>query len=67
MTPSLLTLTEVASLLNVKYHRAATLAREGILPVIHLGRQVRVSPEALHLFISEGGKSLPGGWRRRAE
>lgn len=60
----LLTLVEVAEILGVKYPRAADLARQGILPVVRLGRTVRVDPAALAKFIAEGGKSLSGGWRR---
>ena len=61
MTKELLTLDQVARILQVKYHRAAELAREGILPVIRLGRQVRVCPDQLAAFLANGGASLPTG------
>jgi excisionase family DNA binding protein len=61
---ALLTLTEVAKILRVKYARATDLARSNILPVVRLGRQVRVDQRALDAFIAGGGKALPGGWRR---
>ena len=60
----LLTLREAASILRVKYPRAAELAREGIIPVVRLGRQVRIDPDQLDMFLQNGGKALPGGWRR---
>lgn len=49
-----------------KQDRVYTLLREGILPGVHLGRQVRVDKQALDEFIRNGGKALPGGWRREA-
>jgi len=65
MQKQLLSLEETARLLGVSYPRAAELARQGIVPVVRLGRQIRVDPEILTSFISEGGKALPGGWRRK--
>jgi excisionase family DNA binding protein len=60
----LLTLKQTANLLHVSYARATELAREQIIPVVRLGRQIRVNPADLNQFISDGGKALPGGWRR---
>lgn len=54
---------EVAARLNTSAARVQDLARQGILPSIALGRQRRFDPEAIERFISEGGQSLPGGWR----
>lgn len=64
MTKELLTLEQAARVLKVRYPRAAELAREGIIPVVRLGRQVRIDPEQLDEFILTGGKRLPGGWRK---
>ncbi len=64
MHQTLLTLEETAKQLNVSYARAAQLAREGILPTIRLGRQIRVHPDQLSEFLARGGRALPGGWRR---
>ena len=64
MVNELLTLEDVARVLHVKYGRAAELGREGIIPVVRLGRQIRINPEELNSFIASGGKALPGGWRR---
>jgi excisionase family DNA binding protein len=66
MTKELLTLDQTAKVLKVKYARAAELARDGLLPVVRLGRQIRVDPDQLNEFISNGGKALPGGWRKEA-
>lgn len=54
----LLTLRECAELLNVTYQRAAALARHGALPVVHLGRSVRVRADALDDFLQRGGATL---------
>ncbi len=61
---TLLTLAQTALALNVSYARAAELARLGVLPVVRLGRQIRVDPTAIDELIKSGGKALPGGWRR---
>ena len=63
---SLMSLRDAARRLGVGYPRACELAREGILPVVRLGRTIRVDPAALDEFIRSGGKPLPGGWRREA-
>ncbi|RIV24734.1 DNA-binding protein [Alicyclobacillaceae bacterium I2511] len=63
----LLKLSEVAEVLNVTEDRAYQMAREGILPCIHMGRQVRVKPEALESWLANGGKALPGGWKKAVD
>jgi len=62
----LLTIPQVAERLQVSPQRAYEMARAGLLPAVRLGRQVRVSEEALEDWIRKGGKALPGGWRREA-
>lgn len=63
----LLTLREVTQIFPISYGRAAELARQNILPVVRLGRQKFVDPDALEAFIAGGGRALPGDWRRHAE
>ena len=63
MRRQLLSITEVAALLGISVDRAYSLAREGILPVVRLGRQVRVDPDQFEEWIKQGGKALPGGWK----
>lgn len=58
---------EVADRLNVSVLRAYALLRERRIQVVRIGRQVRVSEEALDEFIRTGGFELPGGWRREPE
>ena len=67
MPANLLSLAEAAKCLRVSYARATDLARHGVIPVVRLGRQVRVNPTDLQSFISNGGKALPGGWRLKTK
>ena len=60
----LLTARQVAVLLQVPPSRIYQLAREGLLPAVRLGRQIRVSAGALEKWIADGGRALPGDWRR---
>jgi len=62
----LLATEEVAEVLAVKPARVYELCRQGILPHVKLGRQVRVDKVALDEFITGGGKALPGGWKKEA-
>ena len=60
----LLTIPEVSDLLQVHPSRAYQLARDRVIPVVYVGRQVRVPREALQAWIEAGGQPLSGGWRR---
>ncbi len=66
MSLNLLKINSVAKILDVSEDRVYTLAREGILPHVRLGRQIRIDSQVLEEFIRGGGKALPGGWRREA-
>ena len=57
---------EVAAQLRVSRAHIYSLAREGLIPTVRVGRHVRVPVDALAAFIEGGGKGWPGGWRRRA-
>ena len=61
---SLLTAQQVAVLLQVPRARVYELVRLGLLPGIRVGRQVRLSPDALRQWIAAGGTALPGGLRQ---
>ena len=54
----LLTISEVAQVLGVRPARAYELARTGVLPVVHLRRQIRVSDQALGEWVAAGGQRL---------
>ena len=66
-TSNLMTVSEVATFLNMKQDKVYSLAREGILPTVRLARQIRFSRDALEKFINEGGKPLSGGWRKEEQ
>jgi excisionase family DNA binding protein len=62
-----LTASETARALRIDRRRVYALIRVGVLPAVHLGRQVRVAEVALEQFIKAGGRRLPGGWRKQPE
>ena len=66
-SPRLLTIGEVGKYLRLPPARVYALIRDDLLPAVHLGRQVRVTDVALDTWIANGGKALPGGWRRKAK
>jgi excisionase family DNA binding protein len=59
----LLKIYQAAEIMDVPVERAYALARDGILPVVHLGRQIRIAPEQFEEWIKNGGQALPGGWK----
>ena len=54
----LLTVQEVADVLRVPRSRAYELARKGLLPCVRIGRQIRISEDALAEWIAQGGQGL---------
>ena len=55
-----LTVDDVASRLQVSRRRVYDLLRLRWLPVVHVGRQLRVPSEAVRQFIAGGGYPLGG-------
>lgn len=60
----LMTAVEVATVLSVTVSRVYELTRDGILPGVRLGRQVRWDEDILAEFVRGGGRTLEEGWRR---
>lgn len=58
---------EVARILDISEARVYEMIRQGVLPAVRLGRQVRIDRQTLEEFIAQGGRALPGGWRREAK
>lgn len=52
---------------GIPRERAYELARQGILPHVRLGRQVRFVPAQVEAWIADGGQALPGGWRQEPD
>jgi len=65
MAQKLLRIAEVAARLDVRVERAYELAREGVLPVVRLGRQIRIEPERFEAFIERGGQGTTSGKARQ--
>lgn len=62
----LLRVQEVARIFDCSEQRIYEMARQGILPSVRLGRQIRIDREALEKFIEGGGQALAGGWKKEA-
>jgi putative molybdopterin biosynthesis protein len=60
----MLTMREVADRLGVSLQRAYEMGRAGLLPIVRMGRQIRVEETRLMSWIESGGRALPGGWKR---
>lgn len=54
----LLTVDEAAEVLRVSRQRVYAMARAGLIPAVHMGRQVRFSETAIRTWICEGGRTL---------
>ena len=54
----LLSVQDAAEILNVGVPRAYALVRQGGLPVVRIGRQIRIDPNQLEAFIAAGGKPI---------
>lgn len=67
MSIKLLRISEVAQILDVTEARAYEMARQGLFPIVRLGRQIRVDEEALRRWIIDGGQALSGGWKRNGD
>ncbi|ELK43456.1 helix-turn-helix domain-containing protein [Brevibacillus agri] len=66
MERTLLTMPEVAKILGISKERSYAIARDGLLPTVRIGRQIRVDQEQLNSWIQNGGQALSGGWRRNS-
>lgn len=57
---------EVARILDTPEQQVYSLIKKGILPAVHLGRQVRIDRVALDMFIESGGQAYSGGRKNEA-
>lgn len=64
---TLVTAVELSEVLGVSRARIYELAREGVLPVVRLGRTIRFSKQVVQAFIENGGKSWPNQWRKSSD
>ncbi len=56
MVRQLLDAGQVASILGVRKHRVYDLIRQGVLPRVQMGHQVRVDAAKLETWIENGGR-----------
>ena len=63
----LLTMKDVAQRLGISLQRTYEMGRLGLLPVVRLGRQIRVEEGRLASWVESGGRGLPGGWKRNSD
>ncbi len=63
----LLTVQEAAEFLRVTQARTYQLLRSGFIPVVRIGRQLRVDESALHQWVARGGHPLPRSTARPKE
>lgn len=55
---NLLTVEQIATYLDVSKRRVYQLIKKGILPVVRLGAQIRVSEDAYRDWVLQGGKGI---------
>lgn len=60
------TVTEMAQLLQLTPHRVYEAVRQGLLPAVRIGRQVRIEEQAFLSWVQAGGQTYEGGWKRQA-
>ena len=61
----LVKVTPVAEKLGLTPQQVYMYAREGIIPCVRIGRTLRFPLNKIEEFIEQGGKALPGGWRKQ--
>lgn len=66
MAEKLLKVAEAAELLNLSEYQTLVYCREGIIPHVRCGRQIRFDPAAIRKWITEGGAGYAGGWKKEA-
>jgi len=58
--PRMLRVSQVAELLDLPERRVRILAREGVIPRVKVGRQVRFNSAEIEAWIAAGGADYPG-------
>ena len=60
------TIPEIADLLQMKRERVYEAVRLGLVPAVHIGRQIRIEERAFVEWVRDGGPTFAGGWRHQA-
>jgi excisionase family DNA binding protein len=61
---SLWDVADTAKFLKLNEARVYDGVRQGLIPAVRIGRQVRFDPVEIRAWVKAGGRALPGGWRR---
>ena len=59
-----LTVQQISDLVGLSPGRIYEAVRLGLLPAVHIGRQVRIEEQAFHDWVSGGGQRHPAGHNR---
>jgi excisionase family DNA binding protein len=59
MTEKLFRADVLAEVLDTSTYRVYEMAREGLIPTVRIGRQVRFDPVAIRQWIESGGTARP--------
>lgn len=60
------TVPEIAELLQMKRERVYEAVRLGLVPSVHIGRQIRIEEKAFVAWVRDGGQTYAAGWRHQA-
>ena len=60
------TVQQIADLVQLTPARIYEAIRQGLLPAIHIGRQVRIEEQAFHDWVRTGGQSYQDARKNRA-
>ena len=60
------TVPEIADLLQMKRERVYEAVRLGLVPAVHIGRQIRIEERAFVEWVRDGGQTHAAGWRHQA-
>lgn len=60
------TVPEIADLLQMKRDRVYEAVRLGLVPAVHIGRQIRIEEKAFVEWVRDGGQTCAAGWRHQA-
>ncbi|MTV61782.1 helix-turn-helix domain-containing protein, partial [Streptococcus pneumoniae] len=60
------TVPEIADLLQMKRERVYEAVRLGLVPAVHIGRQIRIEEKAFVEWVRDGGQTHAAGWRHQA-
>lgn len=50
----------------MKRERVYEAVRLGLVPAVHIGRQIRIEERAFVEWVRDGGQTHAGGWRHQA-